>query len=201
MQGPAARSLAIAALSLRSSKNKNHPSVARYRSRFRRGHLREQGPDKATEFARERHGHFRFHDPAPEQMAAAFIKLGLHFPTEFAERGGLPALAHGQLRGDRKQIFLQHRLQCGQGQHQFPKITMVRFTPVGLALKAITLAQEKGLQPQFRARQILRGVSSGSRQVENRFVHRIGHMNAGQFPGAMQPREHERITAIRHSTK
>ena len=97
---------------------------------------------------------------------------------------------------DRLQVLLEHGFERWQRQHQFPQVPLVRLAPVRLARVVVALAQEERLQPLLGALQIARGVGTSAGEVADRFVDLVGHVDARQFPGPMQPGQLQRVAPV-----
>ena len=97
---------------------------------------------------------------------------------------------------DPLQVLFEHRLKRRQRQHQFPQVPLVRLAPVRLARVMIALPQEERFEPLLGALQIARGVGTGAREVADRFIDFVGHVNAGQFSRPMQPGQLQGVAPV-----
>ena len=56
--------------------------------------------------------------------------------------------------------------------------------PVGLALIRIAVAEQKRLEAQPAAAQVIDGIGAGAAEVPDGFIGRFGHIDRGEFAGA-----------------
>ena len=83
--------------------------------------------------------------------------------------------------------FFEDGFHRRMGQDQFAQVTHVGLAPVGLALVAVAVAQQEGLEPEAAAALVINGIGAGAAQIADGFIGGFGHIDAGQFAGAQEP--------------
>jgi hypothetical protein len=97
---------------------------------------------------------------------------------------------------DRVDLLLEDDLLCRVLEGPTGKPTPVCHRPMTAAVVDPAMAQEKGEQLLTFAAQVIRASVPSPDQIANRFVNHVRNPDAGQFAGAMQPCQRDRIPPV-----
>jgi hypothetical protein len=109
---------------------------------------------------------------------------------------GLQALHPLVLFGNATQILLEDDLLRGGVADDFAEPAQMGGSPVGLALVADILAQQKGLQAELGGLEILEGVFAGAGEIADRLVGEIRDVDGGEVAAAHEAGERDGIAAV-----
>jgi hypothetical protein len=102
------------------------------------------------------------------------------------EHGSLNALNSVMCGVNALEVFFENGLHGGVGQDQLAQVTHVRLTPIGLALVAEAVAQEKAFETVTATAMIIDGVGASAAEVANGLVGGLGDVDGGQLAGAQE---------------
>ena len=79
---------------------------------------------------------------------------------------------------------------------QFAQVTHVRLTPIGLALVAVVVTEQKAFEPESATAQVIDGIGAGAAQIADGFIGGFRHVDSGELSGAQQAGEVARVAFI-----
>jgi hypothetical protein len=101
---------------------------------------------------------------------------------------------------DGPDVFLQDNLLRRRGTDDLAEPAQVSGTPVGPTCLADIVSQEKRLETDLGALEILEGIFTCPAQVANSFVLALGNIDGREIPRAQQPGELHSIAAVGFDT-
>jgi len=117
-----------------------------------------------------------------ERLHRGFESPGL----QQAEHGGFDALDPSVSGVNTLEVFLQDRFHGRVGKDQLAQVTHVGLAPIGLALIAETVTQEKAFETMPATAVIIDRVGASATQVANGLVGGFGDVDSGQFTSTQQ---------------